>query len=355
MLISKTIKRVLILVPASVQSQWHEELREKFNLHFWSYDKRSFTNPDGENNQPLNNPWNQFDLILASSHLVRRKERQTELLDADNWDLVILDEAHHARRKNPQAREDTPNCLLNLMRNLREKTQAFLLLTATPMQIDPVEVFDLLHLLGLKGEWQYKDNFCDYFNSLPHPPDKLWLEFWQKMSTDYFLSGGKLCPLLQQHLSTNNRMMFYRLTDIWQQGRVIANSKQLCRDKPFVDTSRQFLTIHTPLKDLMFRHTRDTLREYYRRGILDKDIATRVVFDQAIALDSVGEVPLYQAVSDYVRHFYNLAQQESRRGLGFLMTLYRRRLTSSFVAIKKSLERRLEGIISNGVKNAKIG
>jgi hypothetical protein len=44
-----------------------------------------------------------------------------------------------------------------------------------------------------------------------------------------------------------------------------------------------------------------------------------------------------------VRHFYNLAQQENRKGLGFLMTLYRRRLTSSFYTIKKSLERRLDG------------
>ena len=165
------------------------------------------------------------------------------------------------------------------------------------------------------------------------------------MTTDYFQKGGELCPLLEQHFSNGNRLMFYRLTDTWKQGREMANTKQLCQDRPFMDASRQFLTVHTPLKDLMFRHTRDTLREYYKLGILDKDIPRRLVFDQAITLDSVREVPLYQSVSEYVRHFYNLAQQQdSRRGLGFLMTLYRRRLTSSFYAIKKSLERRLEGI-----------
>lgn len=213
------------------------------------------------------------------------------------------------------------------------------------MQIDTIEVFDLLHLLGLKGEWQYQDNFCNYFDTLPRNPDRLRFEFWQKMTIDYFRQGGELCPLLQQHFSNGNRLMFYRLTDTWKQGREMANTKQLCQDRPFIEASRQFLTLHTPLKDLMFRHTRDTLREYYKRGILDKDIPRRIVFDQAISLDSVREVPLYQAVSEYVRHFYNLAQQqESRRGLGFLMTLYRRRLTSSFYAIKKSLERRLEGI-----------
>ena len=53
---------------------------------------------------------------------------------------------------------------------------------------------------------------------------------------------------------------------------------------------------------------------------------------------------MYQAVSDYVRHFYKLAQKENRKALGFLMTLYRKRLTSSFYAIRESLQRRLEGI-----------
>lgn len=48
------------------------------------------------------------------------------------WDLVVLDEAHHARRKSPQARKDTPNRLLELMQQLKEKTRALVLLSATP-------------------------------------------------------------------------------------------------------------------------------------------------------------------------------------------------------------------------------
>lgn len=127
----------------------------------------------------------------------------------------------------------------------------------------------------------------------------------------------------------------------------MSTKKKSGNDATFLQASRQYLTVNTPLKDLMFRHTRDTLREYYRRGLLERDIPNRVVFDNAIALEPFREVPLYQAVSDYVRHFYNLAQQENRKGLGFLMTLYRRRLTSSFYAMQKSLERRLEGISIN--------
>lgn len=94
----------------------------------------------------------------------------------------------------------------------------------------------------------------------------------------------------------------------------------------------------------MFRHTRDTLRQYYRIGLLDRDIPTRQVCDNAIALEPHREAPLYRAVSDYVRHFYQLAEKENRKALGFLMTLYRKRLTSSFYAIQQSLQRRLDGI-----------
>lgn len=107
LLLSKKVKRVLILAPASVQPQWQEELREKFNLHFWSYTSTEFKDPYKRTIPAAANPWNTQDLILASSHLVRRTDRMHQLLSAEPWDLVILDEAHHARRKSPQDRKET--------------------------------------------------------------------------------------------------------------------------------------------------------------------------------------------------------------------------------------------------------
>lgn len=379
LVVSQKVKRVLVLAPASVQPQWHEELREKFNLHFWSLTGGELVDPfgqrqgrtggqgDGETRGraesrsalsaspplPLSassslpaNIWNQQNLILASSHLVRRKERMQELLDAEPWDLVILDEAHHARRKSPQARKDTPNRLLQLLEQLRERTQSLILLSATPMQIDPIEVFDLLHVLGLKGHWAYGDTFCDYFSSLESQPDRHLLDFWQTMASDYFARGGQPCPRLQHHLRQQDRMLASKVEDTWR-GRIrIINERSYMHDEAFITASRQFLSTNTPLKDMMFRHTRDTLREYYRLGLLDKDVPRREVCDNAITLEPTREADLYRQVSDYVRHFYRLAQKEQRKALGFLMTLYRKRLTSSFYAIQQSLQRRLDSLIT---------
>lgn len=346
LLLSQKVKRVLVLAPASVQPQWQEELREKFNLHFWSYTSTEFKDPYKRTIPAAANPWNTQNLILASSHLVRRTERMRQLLEAEPWDLVVLDEAHHARRKSPQDRKETPNRLLELMAQLKEKTKSLVLLSATPMQIDAIEVFDLLNLLGLQGHWSYGDNFCYYFASLQGAVKQEVMNFWQVMSRDYFQKGGQPCSRLEQFLSKSDRILAYKMQDTWQRGKKISNHKQLLTDEEFIDTSRQYLTVNTPLKDLMFRHTRDTLRQYYRRGLLERDIPTRVVQDNAITLEPQREVPLYVAVSDYVRHFYRLAQKDKRSCLGFLMTLYRKRLTSSFYAIKSSLQRRLNDLLT---------
>ena len=54
------------------------------------------------------------------------------------------------------------------MRSLKERTQGLVLLTATPMQVHPIEVWDLLNLLGLLPEWT-ADAFLRFFDDLDHP------------------------------------------------------------------------------------------------------------------------------------------------------------------------------------------
>ena len=84
----------------------------------------------------------------------------------------MFDEAHHARRRAAgSAREGGANALLRLMRELMERTEGLVLLTATPMQVHPVEVWDLLSLLGLPPEWT-DEAFLRFFDDVaqPNPP-----------------------------------------------------------------------------------------------------------------------------------------------------------------------------------------
>ena len=98
-------KRVLILTPKSVQIQWQNELYEKFNLNVPIYDGASLSWKSVHGMQrPVEkqvnrDAWQSEPIVLASSFLMRRADRQRELLDAADWDLIVLDEAHHARRR----------------------------------------------------------------------------------------------------------------------------------------------------------------------------------------------------------------------------------------------------------------
>src|SRR5690606_16302552 len=98
-----------------------------------------------------------------------------------------------------------------------------------------------------------------------------------------------------------------------------------------------------------FRNTRDLLREYVAQGLLDATVPNRAPEPVWIPMRA-DERDLYERIEEYISQFYR--KYEARRtGLGFVMTVYRRRLTSSFYAVRKSLERRLEflqGQLQNG-------
>jgi hypothetical protein len=103
----------------------------------------------------------------------------------------------------------------------------------------------------------------------------------------------------------------------------------------------EFVRRHTPLAGYIMRNTRSLLREYQKRGLLgDNKVPTRKPEPAWIKMRP-EERELYERIEEYISLFYKKYEAE-RKGLGFIMTVYRRRLTSSFYAITKSLERRLQ-------------
>ena len=89
------LARVLIIVPSSLVSQWQFELRSKFNERFVFVDGPAVTRIRGEH--PNDNPWSLEPNIICSLQLARLDDYAEDIVAAP-WDLVIVDEAHHARR-----------------------------------------------------------------------------------------------------------------------------------------------------------------------------------------------------------------------------------------------------------------
>ncbi|MCG2717551.1 MAG: DEAD/DEAH box helicase, partial [Nanoarchaeota archaeon] len=85
-----------------------------------------------------------------------------------------------------------------------------------------------------------------------------------------------------------------------------------------------------------------------KKGI--KDSEGKPVFKDRIVKSvpieySKKEQELYEAVTEYVKHEYNLAQKQGNRAYGFAMIILQKRMASSICAITKSLKNRLEKVL----------
>lgn len=349
-------RRILILAPKAVCRQWQIELREKFNLNWPIYDGQKlswYPSPAmvGQHERAVSKTaWHEQDVVIASSHLLRRSDRAEEMLGAEPWDLIVLDEAHHARRKAAgSVQEGGPNALLRLMRSLKDRTAGLVLLTATPMQVHPVEVFDLLSLFGLPGEWE-QDAFLRFFEDVGH----------SSPSHEAFDRMAAMFRAIERTYGPVGADAVHRLglTSALRAKRLLGALRDLSSiPRRMLETSDRKVALrlmrqNTPISRLMSRNTRELLRAYFKAGTLATRIADRKVEDRFIHL-SPDERVIYDAVEDYIASTYNQAvasgvSGQKRSALGFVMTIYRRRLASSFLALRETLERRLKGLRQPG-------
>ena len=208
LLISGRVKRCLILAPKSVLNQWQEELYEKFALEIPRYEDGKLLDV---HDQPLPLPnganlWDMCDVLLASSQLAKRGDRRKGVLAARPWDLLVVDEAHHARRKDFLQPTYRPNRLLSLLNDLKERDKygGLLLLTATPMQINPLEVWDLLTVLGMGGRWGADEGaFLRFFGEMRKPFGQADWDFVFDMVDDYLAAGGALDPVFREQVAAD--------------------------------------------------------------------------------------------------------------------------------------------------------
>jgi superfamily II DNA or RNA helicase len=122
------IDSVLVLVPASLVGQWREELETKFDIS-------CATTQDALLRSDPGRFWN-HKYLIASLALARRSEHAARLIGR-SFDLVIVDEAHHLRDRSSQS--------YKLVDALNKRF--LLLLSATPVQNDLTELYNVLTLL----------------------------------------------------------------------------------------------------------------------------------------------------------------------------------------------------------------
>lgn len=139
-LFSGLATRVLILVPDSLVHQWLVELLRRFNLRFTILDEERCQALTEVN---TTNPFHSEQLVLCSREFLASASRWREEAINGQWDLLIIDEAHHLLDPATRSRLD----LQALVDALAAKVPGMLLLTATPDQSGLASHFALLSLL----------------------------------------------------------------------------------------------------------------------------------------------------------------------------------------------------------------
>ncbi len=131
------IKRTLIVTPASLSFQWQRELKDKFRENF------EIIRSDVLRANYGSNPWQDKNQVITSVSWVSRIEDANESLLRSQWDLIIVDEAH----KMSAYSTDKKTLAYQLGEALSERTDHYLLMTATPHKGDPDNFCLFLSLL----------------------------------------------------------------------------------------------------------------------------------------------------------------------------------------------------------------
>jgi len=165
----KNIKKVLILCPASVTTQWQDEMKKHFGMNFFVYDNKERAFVDCNEDLHFVNNIKKYDNSFPDLSIMG-KERAAgkfgnHLFKESNEfpELLILDEAHHARA---QIKNNvySQTLLRELIQSIQDKVTHILFASATPLRKDVMEYYFLLQLLGIESwlsQKQYKKTLLE--------------------------------------------------------------------------------------------------------------------------------------------------------------------------------------------------
>lgn len=161
---------ILAIVPKTLMWQWQDEIWKLLHMPsaVWNgknwvdelgIEYPSITPEDGILKCPR-----RFGIV--SQGLVVHGNKAVMRLLEKQYECVIVDECHRARRSNLGLRNTNdapePNNLMNYLWDIAPRTRSLLLATATPVQLYPIEAYDLVDILSRGAEHVLGDRFAKW-------------------------------------------------------------------------------------------------------------------------------------------------------------------------------------------------
>lgn len=349
--------KILVLCPSTLTFQWQTELKDKLGIPsaVWLSTRKCWQDEHGH---VIKNTLGASGIrrcptaiAIVSQGLIFHKADECEELLGMTFGTVVLDEGHKARVSRGISRKEyKPNNLLTFMTRLAKRTRNLIIGTATPIQTEVVELWDLLNLLNegagfvMGREFTSKWRNCD--DALPvikgevtfTSPADVWE--WLKTPLPPSTEQDERLSRLRMTLGLDDN---YHFSDLPFHDLDIASQmtlEEIAADKDFFKNNNPVLR-HTVLR------RRDVLEDL---GLLERvgvdvhpDPKAQLGSYPGLTLDGIGlmtNLPFnlaYQAAEE----FTDLLGQRTKAA-GFMKNLLLQRICSSFAAGRSTAQMMLD-------------
>lgn len=288
-------RRILVIAPANLRKQWHQELADKFGIAAAVLEAKSYKQALKEGG---GNPFDAPQVLITSYQFASGKAKEVQSVP---WDLVVIDEAHRLRnvyKPDNKTARTLKDALVSAPK---------VLLTATPLQNSLLELYGLVSFVDEKVFGDL-DSFKSQFGSIKdaasfdalkrriEPVCKRTL----RRQVEAYVKYTKRIPLLQEFVPGADETNLYNLV-----------SEYLQRDSLFAlpNSQRQLITL--VLRKLLASSTfaiagaLDTLAKRLRQTLDEKSAS----LDLADELDDD-----FEGFDELAEEIERIEEQESQAG-----------------------------------------
>ncbi len=340
-------KPILIIVPKTLLWQWQGEMNTLLDMPSAVWDGKSWIDENGfkypnRSSEDIKKCPRRVGII--SQGLIVAKSPIVEQLLSKDYECIIVDEAHRARRSNlgegKEHLSPEPNNLYKFLLEVSLKTKSMLLATATPIQMYPVELWDLMNILSQKNDsvlgspssyWRKRSKILTGLNLImgKDKPGFFDPENWEWIRNPFPPAGEDATfGSLRMKEGMKEEDFVYRKT-------LIELSKPEAH-RIGVLLTRDFYANHNPYIRHIVRRERTYLEKTF-------DPETNEPYLKRIGVELLGEGDEGALVlSSYLKEAYDWAEEFCKelgkrvKGSGFLKTLLLKRIGSSIEAGKNT-------------------